>query len=254
MTRNDTDTPRQVRHTKRRSTYRVNVLEPIGPLPPEIYWRRRALAIGVAVVVVVLFVWLISSLGGGDSPETANTAVSADVTVPSAAPTSAAIDTGVPGQNNTDSTPSAQQSTSPATTNGQPVAVTPGQCADQSLAVKATVEHPTYRVGEKPKFGLVITNIGTTQCERDLGAGQQLFVYTIDGATRLWSNTDCYPPTDPLIKSLKPGEQALYSVDWSGTTSQPECQGDRVAVGPGAYTVVAQLGAIKSTPEPFNIG
>jgi hypothetical protein len=252
VTRNDTDTPRQVRHTKRCSTYRVNVLEPIGPLPPEIYWRRRALAIGVAVVVVVLFVWLISSLGGGDSPETANTAVTADVTVPSAAPTSAAIDTGVPGQNNTDSTAGTQSSA--ATTNGQPVAAPPGQCPDQSLAVKATVEHPTYRVGEKPKFGLVITNIGTTQCERDLGAGQQLFVYTIDGAMRLWSNTDCYPPTDPLIKSLKPGEQALYSVDWSGTTSQPDCQGDRVAVAPGAYTVVAQLGAVKSTPEPFNIG
>src|SRR6202007_1568903 len=34
--------------------YGVNVLdlEPRGPLPTEIYWRRRGLALGVAVVVI----------------------------------------------------------------------------------------------------------------------------------------------------------------------------------------------------------
>ena len=38
------------------------MLEPTGPLPPEIYWRRRALAIGAAVVVLGLIVWFIASL------------------------------------------------------------------------------------------------------------------------------------------------------------------------------------------------
>ena len=34
--------------------YGVNVLdlEPQGPLPTEIYWRRRGLALGIAVVVI----------------------------------------------------------------------------------------------------------------------------------------------------------------------------------------------------------
>ncbi|NKS73725.1 hypothetical protein GS531_15315 [Rhodococcus hoagii] len=42
------------------------VLDPNGPLPPEIYWRRRALAIGAAVVVLALIVWIVLSIGGGD--------------------------------------------------------------------------------------------------------------------------------------------------------------------------------------------
>ena len=34
--------------------YAANVLdlEPRGPLPTEIYWRRRGLALGIAVVVI----------------------------------------------------------------------------------------------------------------------------------------------------------------------------------------------------------
>lgn len=39
-------------------TYGVIVLdlEPRGPLPTEIYWRRRGLALGIAVVVISIIV------------------------------------------------------------------------------------------------------------------------------------------------------------------------------------------------------
>jgi len=51
------------------------VLQPNGPLPPEIYWRRRALAVGVGLVVLALVVWLVMALtGGGDDPEEKRTA------------------------------------------------------------------------------------------------------------------------------------------------------------------------------------
>ena len=129
-----------------------------------------------------------------------------------------------------------------------------GQCPDQSLAIKATVEQPTYQAGQEPVFGIVITNIGTTPCQRDLGAGlQQALVYTIDGGQRLWSNADCYPNTASDMRTLNPGQQAAFTVKWSGTTSAPQCAGERTPVAPGAYTVVAQLGALRSAPEPFNI-
>ncbi|PKZ64659.1 hypothetical protein CYJ73_16025, partial [Gordonia terrae] len=53
----------------------VGVIEPQGPLPPEIYWRRRAVAVGGAVVVVglvvALIVWMTS--GSGDPQNTAAT-------------------------------------------------------------------------------------------------------------------------------------------------------------------------------------
>ncbi|MDT5143233.1 MAG: hypothetical protein QOI79_2596, partial [Mycobacterium sp.] len=49
--------------------YGVNVLdlEPRGPLPPEIYWRRRGLAIGVAVVVIAIVIAIIVAVLSGSA-------------------------------------------------------------------------------------------------------------------------------------------------------------------------------------------
>ena len=53
--------------------YRVNVLdlEPRGPLPPEIYWRRRGLALGIAIVavgiVIAIIVAVVSSSAGANT-------------------------------------------------------------------------------------------------------------------------------------------------------------------------------------------
>jgi hypothetical protein len=51
--------------------YRKNVLdldlEPRGPLPSQIYWRRRGLAIGVAVVVIAIVAGISFAVFGGSS-------------------------------------------------------------------------------------------------------------------------------------------------------------------------------------------
>jgi hypothetical protein len=235
------------------------VLEPNGPLPPEIYWRRRALAIGGAVVVIGLVVWLVVSLAGGGSQDSESTAASASL-APSAAttyrPDASATGGSAPaggsggGGGGGDAASSSATSTS-ATTSSAPVA--PGQCADQSLAVKASPDQPSYPAGQEPAFTVVVTNIGTSACERDLGSGlQQVLVYTLEGQ-RLWSNVDCFPTTTPDIRTLQPGEQAPFAVKWSATTSEPGCAAPRNPVGPGGYSVVGQLGQLRSAPETFNI-
>lgn len=256
------------------------MLEPNGPLPPEIYRRRRILAISVVVVVLALVVWLVIALtGGGDDPQpepaasqstisTTTTTGSAD---PSAKPASSSADTsggasssGASGSNSSSSSGGSTAGSSgaapsgaePSTTKPSGVAAppAPGQCADQSLAVRVTADEPNYQIGSEPGFTIVITNIGTSACDRDLGAGlQQVLVYTLDGNQRLWANTDCFPESTADMRSLAPGDQAAYSVKWSATTSEPGCDTPREPVGPGAYTVVGQLGGLRSTPEPFNI-
>ncbi|MBH0120368.1 hypothetical protein M1M07_24210 [Rhodococcus sp. HM1] len=234
------------------------MLQPNGPLPPEIYWRRRALAVGVGLVVLALVVWLVMALtGGGDDPEPENTA--AEVTSTTATTTTSADATAEPaaagsggGSSTGTSAGTSASATTTSSTTATPVAA--GQCPDQSLAVRVTADQPNYRVGDEPAFTIVITNIGTEQCERDLGAGlQQVLVYSLDGATRFWSNTDCFPESTADVRTLAPGDQAAFSVKWSGTTSAPGCQQPREPVGPGAYSVVGQLGGLRSTPEPFNV-
>ncbi|EUA57103.1 putative CONSERVED MEMBRANE domain protein [Mycobacterium intracellulare 1956] len=57
--------------------YAANVLdlEPRGPLPTEIYWRRRGLAVGIAVVVIgIVAATVIAFMGhsSGAKPTTAD--------------------------------------------------------------------------------------------------------------------------------------------------------------------------------------
>ncbi|MGW5152821.1 hypothetical protein [Rhodococcus koreensis] len=254
------------------------MLEPNGPLPPEIYWRRRALAIGGAIVVLLLVVWLINSLRGGGDSETDPAAASSSLTTPvSISPTASGSSTssgasggsgggggggaaaaGGEASSGTSGSSGASRSgtSSSAAPSGQPVAA--GQCPDQSLAIKVAADKPTYLPGEEPSFTTVVTNIGTTPCERDLGSSlQQVLVYTIDGAVRLWSNIDCFPQSAADVRTLAAGEQAQFTVKWSAKTSAPDCltqpEPQRDPVGPGAYTVVGQLGQLRSAPEPFNL-
>ncbi|MEV0947462.1 hypothetical protein [Rhodococcus sp. NPDC049939] len=271
------------------------MLQPTGPLPPEVYWRRRALAVGGVIVVVLLIVLLINSFRSGGNSEADSVAASSSMTTSasttrttSASPTTGngsggggaaagAQSPGGPGEssggasgggNMKGETPGGGNASGEAPGGvpdgeapgeppaGQPI---PGQCPDQSLAIKVATDKPTYQAGEEPVFTTVITNIGTETCDRDLGSGlQQVLVYTIDGALRLWSNIDCYPQSEPDIRSLAPGEQAQFTVTWSATTSSPDCLAQpapqRDPVVPGAYTVVGQLGELRSVPEPFNLG
>lgn len=195
-------------------------------------------AIGILVVALALVIWVVLAVArGGDSPGDARTAGSSTVT---AKPADAAAKP--PGESGAPKTSAAASSAAA------------GPCPDQSLAIKVTVEQPTYKTGEQPVFGIVITNISAVPCTRDMGSGlQQVSVHTLDGQRRLWSSTDCYPDGQPDVRTMSRGEQAAFTVTWSGTTSQPNCAGERVQVPPGAYSVVAQLGSVRSMAEPFNI-
>ncbi len=197
-------------------------------------------AIGALIVSLAVVIWLVVAVSrGGNSPGAA--AVTATETAESAAASAPASTT--------------RESTTASVTRSSTAApAAAGQCTDQSLAIKVSVGQPTYRVGDEPVFGIVITNISGEPCTRDMGSGlQRVSVHTLDGGRQLWASTDCYPDGDPDVRTLDRGEQAAFTVTWTGATSQPECAGERVQVPVGAYNVVAQLGAVRSAPEPFNI-
>ncbi|WP_024800891.1 DUF4232 domain-containing protein [Nocardia sp. BMG51109] len=223
------------------------MLEPNGPLPPEIYWRRRLIAIAALVIALALVIWLAVALlrGGDDGDDPHAAAATASTTSTAAASPSGTAGPGAPPSGTASST-----ATTNATASGSPA-----QCADRSLALKVTVEQPTYPVGGQPVFGLVVTNISTAACQHDIGSGLlQVTVQSLDGQRRLWSNQDCDQGGPADVRALAGGEQARFTLTWSGTTSQPQCAGERVQVPAGAYAVVAQLGSVHSAPETFNIG
>ncbi|MCP9275572.1 hypothetical protein [Mycolicibacterium arenosum] len=230
-------------------------LEPNGPLPPEIYRRRRMLAIGVAAVVIAIVVTIVlvvvSNATGDSAPEqaAANT------------PSAEAPPTPLPGQDPEIKSPVVPPAPeAPAATPTPTAAVTPppvlkegDDCPDSTLAVKGITSQPNYVVGDQPKFTMVVTNIGLVACKRDVGAAVlAAYVYGLDN-NRLWSNLDCAPSNETLVKTFAPGEQVTTEVTWTGMGSAPNCPLPRQAIGPGTYNLLVQLGNLRSATVPFTL-
>jgi hypothetical protein len=227
----------------------VNVLdlEPRGPLPSEIYWRRRGLALGIAVVVVgiaiAIIVAVISSSAGANT-----TGGKADAQKAAAGGAPEVKSPVVPpaGQN-----PGQPAETPTAAVQPPPVLKEGDDCPDSTLAVLGLTNAPQYFIGDQPKFTMVVTNIGLVACKRDVGAAVlAAYVYSLD-SKRLWSNLDCAPSNETLVKTFAPGEQVTTAVTWTGMGSAPHCPLPRQPVVPGTYNLVVQLGNLRSAAVPF---
>ena len=195
--------------------YRENVLdlEPQGPLPPQIYWRRRGLALGIALLVIALLVGgAIALFSGSGSKDATKTSTSQTAQPPNKTPVLP------PAASSAEPTPTPTAAVEP------PPVLQPGDdCPDSTLAVKGVTNAPQYVIGDQPKFTMVVTNIGLVACKRDVGAAVlAAYVYSLDNK-RLWSNLDCAPSNETLVKTFNPGEQVTTEVTWTGMGSAPQC-------------------------------
>jgi hypothetical protein len=250
------------------------MIEPNGPLPRSVYWRRRALAAGVSVFAVVLLAWIIGGLveaddqrpvqgtanaaefGGSAGSGTVRATSSERASTPpsspdpddprgsvtasprsSAAPTSGARTTAPPAPVVTTTT------TTPAPPPGPPKA-----CPDAVTKVAAAPDVPSYPVGARPLLKLRVVNAGPVPCTRDVNRQlREILVLGADGA-RLWSSNDCYGPPEADVRVLAPNQPVEFSVNWAGRTSEPGCPLDRKAVPAGTYQVIGKLGALTGAP------
>jgi hypothetical protein len=235
--------------------YRENVLEtePNRQLPPEIYRRRRALAIGIGVFAVLVVVAIVAMIvKGGSSTEPQNSTDDQPNTA------QGPLAPGPTPEVKTPVVPPAVEAPPPTPT--PTVAVEPppvlqegDDCPDSTLAVKGNTSEPRYAIGDQPKFTMVVTNIGLVGCQRDVGAAVlAAYVYSLDNQ-RLWSNLDCAPSNETLVKNFAPGEQVTTEVTWTGMGSEPQCPLPREPIGPGTYNLVVQLGNLRSATVPFTL-
>ncbi|MBB3037751.1 DUF4232 domain-containing protein [Hoyosella altamirensis] len=225
------------------------------PHPPEVYRRRR---IAAAVILLVLLGGIIAGIlvgirafagSGAEDP----TDVQASGTATSAQKTPDETASEVP-KRDPDARGDDEDDLDDDLDDDEEVKVAEGPCADSSLSVRATIDRAEYPIGDQPRFGVVVTNIGDTTCARDLGpAVQQISVRAVENDRRVWVNTDCAPTTGRDVWTLAPGDQAAFAITWSGTGSAPGCFGPRDAVDSGVYRVFAQVGEISAEPVEFAI-
>jgi hypothetical protein len=258
-------------------------MDPVGPLPTSVYWRRRLLAVGAALLGLFGLLWLVTALllpPGVDSddsttgrtahvessPPAAGTAPAADVRPPDPGATGAPAGAPPAGPSAGPAAPNAgpaDEAVRPDPAAGPPVLVPPAgpapatgppPCPDGQIKVTAEVGAPQYPQGAKPVLRIVVANSGPTPCVRDLdGAEQEIVVWSGDGAKRLWSSNDCVNPSSSDLRTLVPGQPVAFAVNWSGLGSVPGCTAERDRIGPGAYRVVTRLGPVVSAPVPLLI-
>jgi len=197
---------------------------PVGPLPPQVYWRRRLL-VGLGVLAVIVIIVLIIVRPGAGDP--------ADQPTPD--PTS--TETASPGD-------------PPATTEAE--ACTAGQ-----VVVTPVTDATSYPVDQQPLLSFTLLNTGAAACVLEAGVDVQEFLI-VSGDDRIWASTDCQEPGAPAPLVLEPGvEVDSTPFAWSRTRSTPDdcaTADDRPAVvaGGATYRLSVTVGEFASVDDrPF---
>ena len=204
-----------------------SLLNPVGPEPASVYWRRRIVVILGVLVVLALLWWLISP-GGSAQPAASSTS-------PTPLPTLTAA------------SPSASSSAS-----GSP-AVSGAACLDTDIAVTVTTAQQTYSVGGPVEFVMKISNTGTAACVRDVGPAANTFTVT-SGGFDVWSSDACTGTGESQEEEIPVGEAFAVKGTWDGTVTANGCGASATPAEAGAYQVEATNGAVTSDPVSFSLG
>ncbi|MEV8514631.1 hypothetical protein [Dactylosporangium sp. NPDC051484] len=220
----------------------------VGPHPPSVYWRRRAL-VAVGAAILVLLGWL-AVRGSGGTPAAVSSAPTAPTSGTGASGTSAPGDLPSPSfvQATTDT------STTPTAVHGPPPSnVTP--CGDDQIAVTVAASPSPGVVGGTFTFSVAIVSKADDWCSRDLGSGAQEIQVLHNGAL-LYSSDDCRTGTGHTsdVRAFAAGDAVRYRYPWSSYRITPhECALAKTPAPPGTYQVVARVGTKISAPVDFTI-
>lgn len=227
--------------------------DPVGPLPPNVYWRRRlVVGIGLLALIVVVLMIIFRPSSADEGKDTA-----ADGVADSQTADTSAADTQDPGTG-TDSEP-ADGVNDPASDDGSDGASDGGSgdnaaegdantCDAGVVELKAVADGSAYAKGENPKLRLQITNTGGTDCSLNVGTSQQQFVIT-SGEEVIWNSAHCETDAKDSSQVLKAG-QTLQTDElvWNRTKSSSEkCNTAPIsAIADATYQFHVQVGDMSS--------
>lgn len=214
-----------------------SLLSPVGPEPPSVYWKRRALVIGGALLVIIGLIMLWPS--GGDAQTT-----SADT---AATPSAAPVPSGSPTPSSaTSASAAASASASPS----GPATIT--DCLDSEIEVQTKVDTPAPKMGAPVSLTMTIANISGVPCTRDVGAAVNQFTIT-SGGYRVWSSDDCNPGGQNQIETIPPGQAFAVQAAWPTVITTPGCPTPQQPAQPGTYDVAGTNGSVTGVATRFSL-
>ena len=212
---------------------------PVGPQPPSVYWRRRAvLALGLIAVVVIIVLIVVRPGSGSAEPGAAATtsAPAGDAATPSPAPSETA--------------PAADATTDPSTDPSDDSTDDAAACSTRDIDLKPVADKTSYAATELPQISMSITNSGRSDCSIDLGSAQQTLVVS-SGEEQYWSSKDCQVNGTNQVVTLTAGQTlSTPAIAWDRTRSSAEtCESTSrtpVTAGGATYRLSVSVGDITS--------
>lgn len=198
-----------------------SLLNPVGPEPASVYWRRRIVVV-LGILVVLFLLWMLIKPSGSAEPAAASS--------PSPLPTLA--------------------TTSPSPVPS--VSATSAACEDTNIEVTVTSDQSAFSLGSPATFVMKITNNGSIPCTRDVGPAANTFTVT-SGGFDVWSSDACAPSTESQTETIPAGEAFAVKGTWDGSVTADGCASAAPAEA-GAYQVVGTNGQVASEPLSFTIG
>jgi hypothetical protein len=196
-----------------------------GPLPPRVYWRRRILLVGIAVLLVFGLARALSA--GSDASSSATGSAAQVAAVPTATVTA---------------TPSAapaveQRGEGRRKKRSEPVLAAPtGPCADEDIAVTPTV--PKAVAGRDVRLVLELRTIEAEACTWEVSP-ETLTIRITSGKDDIWASRQCPRAVPTRSVVVRSAATTSVGVTWSGRRSDEECSRLTHWAMPGYYHLAA---------------
>ncbi|MEU8917668.1 hypothetical protein [Streptomyces nigrescens] len=258
---------------------------PIGPLPSSIYWRRRAVALAIVVLLALLVVWALN--WGGDAGKSSDEGKGAQGDGPATSITpgpsaSGPVNDQKPGGRDESGGDGGSDSGSGGSggsgaagggsgssgggsgSGGGPIgqgsgknAVEAGSSLPNCVSGKAELVlssvKRSYAPGARPKFELTVENAAGADCKVDLG--QKATVLTISDAAgddRVWASNDCPSGTEPALLQVPAKGSVQRVIEWDRRASGPQCATPSSAKVPaGKYEIEAKVPGLEAARTTF---
>ncbi|MEX0913469.1 MAG: hypothetical protein WDZ57_00825 [Demequina sp.] len=198
--------------------------QPVGDLPPEVYWRRRLVIVGGLLLLILVLWFLITSPSGGEGTGVTDSAIPS----PTASPTTTAAASG-------------------SLAVGR-------ECTEGDLEITTTPNPFTSDADSLPRFDVVIEHVGDSPCLLQT-AHEDSELLIMSGSDRIWSSADC-PDQSPINEReflLEAGQEEDFQVTWPRTRSAPECATVTAEPAPGFYLADLSLQGIAAEQVQFEL-
>jgi hypothetical protein len=201
-----------------------SIRNPIGPQPPQVYWRRRLIVLIAAVAVIVVILLIVFAPKGG-SPAASTKTPSPSATAPTPDPSFSG------------------SSTAPAS----------GACDPSVITLAPITDAASYAANAQPQLSMSITNSGAKACSLDVGTDAQVYTIT-SGADTIWTSTDCQSNPAADVRTLQPGKALTTTLfAWDRTRSSKDtCSATNktpVVAGGASYHLQVKLKGITSKTD-----